>query len=153
MTEQPLILLPYNIKEGLRRRRSSTPGLEFAIHRGETVTILGTSPGAARCVMLKMLIGLIEADSGEILFDGSDVTQMDRARALRCAASCRLSVSGAQPLFDSARSSGENVAYGLREQNWNTMSDEEISRRVAHSLESVGLPGIKRCARAISRAA
>jgi len=38
---------------------------------------------------------------------------------------------------------GENVAYGLREQNWNTMKDDEIRQRVAQSLQSVGLPGIE----------
>ena len=38
---------------------------------------------------------------------------------------------------------GENVAYGLREQFWNTMTDAEIRNRVAQSLEVVGLPGIE----------
>jgi phospholipid/cholesterol/gamma-HCH transport system ATP-binding protein len=38
---------------------------------------------------------------------------------------------------------GENVAYGLREQFWNTMSEEEILARVAQALELVGLPGIQ----------
>jgi phospholipid/cholesterol/gamma-HCH transport system ATP-binding protein len=37
---------------------------------------------------------------------------------------------------------GENVAYGLREQFWNTMSEEEIVARASHSLDLVGLPGI-----------
>ena len=45
-------------------------------------------------------------------------------------------------LFDSL-TVGENVAYGLREQNWNTMKDEEVRRRVAQSLAMVGLPGIE----------
>ena len=45
-------------------------------------------------------------------------------------------------LFDSL-DVGENVAYGLREQFWNTMSEDEITRRVAQSLELVGLPGIE----------
>src|SRR5215470_13017607 len=50
-------------------------GLEFAIHRGETLTILGPS-GSGKSVMLKMLIGLLEVDRGEIFFDGRDVTKM-----------------------------------------------------------------------------
>ena len=45
-------------------------------------------------------------------------------------------------LFDSL-SVGENVAYGLREQFWNTMTEEEILARVAQSLNLVGLPGIE----------
>ena len=45
-------------------------------------------------------------------------------------------------LFDSL-SVGENVAYGLREQFWNTMTDAEIRQRVEQSLAAVGLPGIE----------
>ena len=45
-------------------------------------------------------------------------------------------------LFDSL-SVGENVAYGLNEQFWNTMSAAEIDQRVAQSLEAVGLPGVE----------
>ncbi|MBX3202836.1 MAG: ATP-binding cassette domain-containing protein [Labilithrix sp.] len=115
-------------------------GLEFAIRRGETVTILGPS-GSGKSVMLKMLIGLLEVDSGAILFDGRDVTKMNELELYDVRRRVAYLFQGAA-LFDSL-TVGENVAYGLREQNWNTMSDEEIRRRVAQSLESVGLPGIE----------
>lgn len=115
-------------------------GLDLVIPRGATVTILGAS-GSGKSVMLKMLIGLFEVDGGEILFDGKDITKMDEAD--RYQVRCRVAYlfQGAA-LFDSL-DVGENVAYGLREQNWNTMSDEEIRRRVAQSLAMVGLPGIE----------
>ena len=39
---------------------------------------------------------------------------------------------------------GENVAYGLREQFWNTMKDEgDPGRASSSSLGLVGLPGIE----------
>jgi phospholipid/cholesterol/gamma-HCH transport system ATP-binding protein len=115
-------------------------GLEFAIRRGETVSILGPS-GSGKSVMLKMLIGLLEADEGEILFDGQDVTKMTERELYDVRRRVAYLFQGAA-LFDSL-DVGENVAYGLREQNWNTMSEEDIARRVAHSLQSVGLPGIE----------
>jgi phospholipid/cholesterol/gamma-HCH transport system ATP-binding protein len=115
-------------------------GLDFAIERGETVTILGAS-GSGKSVMLKMLIGLLEVDRGEIWFDGRDVTKMTEAELYEVRRRIAYLFQGAA-LFDSM-SVGENVAYGLREQNWNTMSEDEILRRVAQSLESVGLPGIE----------
>jgi phospholipid/cholesterol/gamma-HCH transport system ATP-binding protein len=115
-------------------------GLEFAIRRGETVTILGPS-GSGKSVMLKMLIGLLEVDKGSILFDGVDVTKMSEKELYEVRRRVAYLFQGAA-LFDSL-DVFENVAYGLREQNWNTMSDEEISTRVAQSLESVGLPGIQ----------
>lgn len=115
-------------------------GLDLAIPRGSTVTILGAS-GSGKSVMLKMLIGLFEVDGGEILFDGKDVTKMAERELYDVRRRIAYLFQGAA-LFDSL-TVGENVAYGLREQNWNTMSDDEVRARVAQSLGSVGLPGIE----------
>lgn len=115
-------------------------GLDLAIPRGATVTIMGAS-GSGKSVMLKMLIGLFDADGGEILFDGNDVTKMDDRQLDEVRRRVAYLFQGAA-LFDSL-SVGENVAYGLREQNWNTMTDDEVRRRVAQSLQMVGLPGIE----------
>jgi phospholipid/cholesterol/gamma-HCH transport system ATP-binding protein len=115
-------------------------GLDLEIPRGATVTIMGAS-GSGKSVMLKMLIGLFDADGGEILFDGRDVTKMREHELYEVRRRVAYLFQGAA-LFDSL-SVGENVAYGLREQNWNTMKDEEVRRRVAQSLQMVGLPGIE----------
>jgi phospholipid/cholesterol/gamma-HCH transport system ATP-binding protein len=115
-------------------------GLDLKIPRGATVTIMGAS-GSGKSVLLKMLIGLFDADGGEIIFDGRDVTKMEDSELYEVRRRIAYLFQGAA-LFDSL-SVGENVAYGLREQNWNTMKDEEIRRRVAHSLQMVGLPGIE----------
>ena len=104
------------------------------------MTILGPS-GSGKSVMLKMLIGLLEADSGEILFDGHDVVKMNEHELYEVRRRVAYLFQSAA-LFDSM-TVGDNVAYGLREQNWNTMSEEEIQHRVSHSLDSVGLPGIQ----------
>lgn len=114
--------------------------LDLAIDKGETVTILGPS-GSGKSVAVKMLIGLLEADSGVILFDGRDVTKMEERELYDVRRRIAYLFQGAA-LFDSL-SVGENVAYGLREQNWDTMSEAEILRRVAQSLSMVGLPGIE----------
>ena len=110
------------------------------IHRGETVTILGAS-GAGKSVVLKMLIGLIPADSGRIIFDGEDVLEKSDAQLHDVRRRIAYLFQGAA-LFDSL-SVGENVAYGLREQFYKTMTDAEILARVAESLTYVGLPGIE----------
>ena len=115
-------------------------GLDLTIPRGATITILGAS-GSGKSVLLKMLIGLFEADGGEILFDGKDVTKMAERDLYAVRRRIAYLFQGAA-LFDSL-DVGENVAYGLREQNWDTMSDAEVRRRVAQSLAMVGLPGIE----------
>ncbi|MFO0738067.1 MAG: ABC transporter ATP-binding protein [Labilithrix sp.] len=115
-------------------------GLDFAVARGETVTILGAS-GSGKSVLLKMLIGLIASDRGEIIFDGRDVAQMSDGDLYGVRRRIAYLFQGAA-LFDSL-TVGENVAYGLREQHWKTMTEEEVLKRVAESLASVGLPGIE----------
>ena len=115
-------------------------GLDLSVRKGEVFTILGGS-GVGKSVMLKMLIGLIPTDGGRILFDGDDVVAMDDAALHDVRRRIAYLFQGAA-LFDSL-TVGENVAYGLREQYWNTMSGAEIEERVAESLASVGLPRIE----------
>lgn len=115
-------------------------GLDLTIYRGEVFTVLGGS-GVGKSVMLKMLIGLLKADSGTILFGGDDVTKMgerDLSRVRRRIA--MLFQSGA--LFDSI-SVGGNVRYGLDEHFHREMSEAEKRDRVAWALGLVGLPGVE----------
>jgi phospholipid/cholesterol/gamma-HCH transport system ATP-binding protein len=114
--------------------------LNLELRRGETMTIMGPS-GCGKSVMLKMLIGLMTVDEGHIFFEDRDVTRMSERELSDVRRRIAYLFQGAA-LFDSL-SVGENVAYGLREQFWNTMSEQEIQARVEHSLELVGLPGIQ----------
>jgi phospholipid/cholesterol/gamma-HCH transport system ATP-binding protein len=110
--------------------------LNLDIHEREVLTIIGGS-GQGKSVMLKMLIGLLDIDGGEISFDGkqiSGITEAEYAPVRRRVA--MLFQAGA--LFDSLTTK-ENVAYGLREQL--DLSELEISERVRESLTYVGLPG------------
>jgi len=108
--------------------------------RGETVTVMGAS-GSGKSVMLKMLIGLLKPDAGNIVFDGKDIAAMEENELTEVRRRIAYLFQGAA-LFDSL-SVGENVAYGLREQFWNKMTNDEILGRVEQSLTLVGLPGIE----------
>jgi phospholipid/cholesterol/gamma-HCH transport system ATP-binding protein len=114
--------------------------LTLDLLRGETITVMGAS-GSGKSVMLKMLIGLLQPDAGQILFDGRDVATMNDEELTEVRRRIAYLFQGAA-LFDSL-TVGENVAYGLREQFWNKMTGEEIDARVEQSLELVGLPGIQ----------
>jgi phospholipid/cholesterol/gamma-HCH transport system ATP-binding protein len=114
--------------------------LALDVRRGETLTVMGAS-GSGKSVTLKMLIGLLQPDAGEILLEGHDIAKMDEGELVEVRRRIAYLFQGAA-LFDSL-SVGENVAYGLREQFWNKMHDDEIRARVAQSLELVGLPGIE----------
>ena len=115
-------------------------GLSLEVRRGETLTVMGAS-GSGKSVMLKMLIGLLKADEGTIEFDGREITRMEESALHDIRRRIAYLFQGAA-LFDSL-TVGENVAYGLREQFWDKMKEEEILARVNQSLDLVGLPGIE----------
>ena len=72
MSEAPVIL---DVK-GLRSGYGRVPilhGLDFAIHEGEIVGILGHN-GMGKSTLLKTLMGLVPTTGGTITFDGVDVT-------------------------------------------------------------------------------
>ena len=115
-------------------------GLDLSVFEGETLVILGGS-GVGKSVMLKMLIGLLPADSGSIEFRGQDVTKL-KEKELRLVRQRIAMIFQASALFDSI-SVGENVAYGLWEHHHDTMTAEDIKKRVAWALELVGLPGVE----------
>ncbi len=52
-------------------------GVNLTIERGESMVIIGGS-GTGKSVLIKTVLGLVEPDSGRILVDGQDVTQVKR---------------------------------------------------------------------------
>ena len=114
--------------------------LNLDIQRGKVVTIVGGS-GVGKSVMLKMLIRLLTADKGSIVFDGEEVTTMTDEQLSRLRQRIAMLFQGGA-LLDSLNVR-ENVAYGLEEHFRYKMTKQEITERVAWALELVGLPGIE----------
>ena len=114
--------------------------IDLRVERGEVVTILGGS-GSGKSVLLKHLIGLLEADAGTLRFDGRDATHLREADWIGLRKQVGYVFQGSA-LFDSL-SVYENVAYPLREhERW---TEAQIGGRVAACLEAVGLPGVSVC--------
>src|SRR3954471_24530794 len=64
-------------------RRQVVSGVDFDVERGEVVGLLGPN-GAGKTTSFRMTIGLIDADGGQVVFDGRDITRWkmyERARA------------------------------------------------------------------------
>ena len=115
-------------------------GLDLDVYRGEALTVVGGS-GVGKSVMLKMLIGLLVADSGTIVFDGAEVTRM-KERHLSQVRRRIAMLFQAGALFDSLNVY-ENVAYGLMEHFRHEMTRDQMRERVAWALGLVDLPGIE----------
>ena len=104
------------------------------VYEGETLALIGES-GCGKSVLLKMMMGLMPPDAGEILFRGKPVASMDQPSldAMRRQVGY---VFQNDALFDSM-SVLDNIGYGMREHTKAT--DADILARAQDCLEFVGL--------------
>lgn len=114
---------------------SALKGVDLKVDTGELVALLGPS-GSGKTTLLRIIAGLEEADSGEILFHGEDMAQRkvgDRQVGF---------VFQHYALFRHM-SVFENVAFGLRVRPRSTRpSNKEIQARVLELLKLVQLEGL-----------
>ena len=111
-------------------------GLDLEVLDGETLCIIGFS-GAGKSVILKHMVGLIRPDSGDVLVDGQNVSDLDVGELNELRRDIGYVFQFAA-LFDSMNIA-ENVAMGLRRMP--DMYDDEIMVRVSECLALVDLEG------------
>ncbi len=103
--------------------------ISFQIDRGGTLVLLGVA-GAGKSVLLKLILGLLKPDSGEIKVDGQDVVPLLESQLGPIRKHIGM-VFQEGALFDSL-SVFENVAFPLREAG--ATNEEDIERRVLEVL-------------------
>jgi phospholipid/cholesterol/gamma-HCH transport system ATP-binding protein len=113
--------------------------LNLIINSGEVIVIIGRS-GCGKSVLLKHIIGLIKPDMGQVIVGGNDMTRLEEYEMDKLRLSFGMLFQGSA-LFDSM-TVGENVGFTLKEHT--DMPGEEIRKKVANSLELVGLKGIEK---------
>jgi phospholipid/cholesterol/gamma-HCH transport system ATP-binding protein len=111
-------------------------GISFKVSPGESLVIIGRS-GCGKSVLLKLLIGLIKPEAGEIWIDGENITSMNERELMRIRKRFGMVFQGAA-LFDSM-TVAENVAFPLRRNT--PLSENEIHKKVMEVLDLVGLKG------------
>ena len=109
-------------------------GIDATFEAGKTNLIIGRS-GAGKSVFVKCMIGLIQPDKGEILFDGRDITQMDKPELLRLRREMGMLFQGSA-LFDSMTVI-ENVLLPM--EMFSSDSYDKSHHRALGLLDRVGL--------------
>ena len=113
-------------------------GFDLEVLDGETLSIIGFS-GAGKSVVLKHIVGLIRPDSGDVLIDEQNLSELDVDELNKLRRDIGYVFQFAA-LFDSM-TVWENVAMGLR--RIPGMYDEEIDSRVRECLALVDLDGVE----------
>ncbi|MEO6394078.1 MAG: ATP-binding cassette domain-containing protein [Pyrinomonadaceae bacterium] len=113
--------------------RKVLDGLSFKVMKGETKIILGGS-GCGKSTTIKLVLGLIKPDSGQILIDGEDTTFYTETQMMSVRKKIGM-VFQEGALFDSL-SVYENVAFKLHEQG---VPEDEVEPEVRRMLRFVNL--------------
>jgi len=109
-------------------------GIDLAVAERETVCILGGS-GAGKSTVLRLMLGLIQPDEGEIVVAGRDMSTASFEEVLEMRREMGMVFQGAA-LFDSLTVL-DNVGFYLFEHT--RLSESEIRKKVEEALEVVDL--------------
>lgn len=108
-------------------------GIDFTVRRGETKVVLGGS-GGGKSTIIKLILGLLKPDEGQIIIDGEDITDFDEAEMMSVRRKIGM-VFQEGALFDSL-SVYENVAYRLHEEG---VPEDQVEHEVKRMLRFVDL--------------
>jgi phospholipid/cholesterol/gamma-HCH transport system ATP-binding protein len=109
-------------------------GVSFHLPFGETKALFGVA-GSGKSTILKLVLGLLQPDSGRITVLGNEITEMREQDLFPLRGHLGM-VFQESALFDSLTVS-ENVAFRLMEEQG--IYDEEIDQRVREALRFVEL--------------
>lgn len=109
-------------------------GVSLDVERGQTTVVLGPS-GCGKTVLLKHVIGLLQPDSGQVLFDNRNLAAMAEKELYNIRTRFGFLFQGGA-LFDSMTAL-ENVSFPLIEHA--SLGFNEINERAMHCLRMVGL--------------
>jgi cobalt/nickel transport system ATP-binding protein len=109
--------------------------VDFHVRAGEFVALLASN-GSGKTTLIRVLVGLLRPQHGEVLIEGSDIRQMSSSDLCR-----RIGLVFQNPndqLFGATVE--EDVAFGPRNMK---LPESEVQLRVAEALESVGAFDLK----------
>ncbi len=111
-------------------------GVNLRIYEGETLAIIGKS-GTGKSVLLKHIIGLIHADSGQILINGESIDHLEK-NIIKSFQKKLSYMFQENALFD-FMNIYENIALPLKENP--QFPKSEIKDKVSRHMDQLGLLG------------
>jgi phospholipid/cholesterol/gamma-HCH transport system ATP-binding protein len=110
--------------------------ISFTLNQGEMIFLTGVS-GSGKSVLLRLAMGLLKPDSGQIFVGGKEIDNLDESELLAIRGGLMGMVFQEDSLF-TGLPVYENAAYRLEEHGW---SDDDIKTAVTEVLRFVGLDG------------
>lgn len=104
--------------------------VNFHMNQGETAVILGRS-GVGKSVSLKLILGFLKVDAGQVIVAGQDITNMREADMMPIRRRVTM-VFQAGALFDSL-TVAQNIAFPM--QSLRNVAPEKMDARVAELMD------------------
>ncbi|NGN96932.1 energy-coupling factor ABC transporter ATP-binding protein [Grimontia sp. S25] len=128
--QQPLLTVE-ELTYSYDGEKNALEDVSFTVYRGELVSILGKN-GSGKSTITKLVMGVLEPDSGSITFEGQDFNQMsifERSKKVGVVMQNPNHMISHHMIMD-------EVAFGLKNQG---LDDKEIEQRCLEVLEFCGL--------------
>lgn len=109
--------------------------VSFDIYKGETVGLVGES-GCGKSTMGRCMIRLYEPTSGEVLYEGKDITKLSKEEKKQFCQKVQMIFQNPYASLNSRMTVKEIVGEGLLQQG---MSKKDVDAKVEALLRTVGL--------------
>lgn len=110
--------------------------VSFLLQQGEMIFLTGVS-GSGKSVLLRLAMGLLKPDSGQIIIEGREIQDFDEEELIDLRGGLMGMVFQEDSLF-TGLTVYDNAAYRLEEHGW---SEDRINQAVTEVLSFVGLEG------------
>ena len=140
MSQQALLQvkdLRVNFPQGRGKVFQALKGISLDIQPGETVGLVGES-GSGKTTVGRVILGLTEATSGDVWFEGENITHASRERRRTLGRDIQVVFQDPYGSLNPARTIGDTLAEPLM--NDKSLSGKDIAERVAEVLQQVGMP-------------
>ena len=140
MSQQALLQvkdLRVNFPQGRGKVFQALKGISLNIQPGETVGLVGES-GSGKTTVGRVILGLTEATSGDVWFEGENITHASRERRRTLGRDIQVVFQDPYGSLNPARTIGDTLAEPLM--NDKSLSPQDIAHRVAEVLQQVGMP-------------
>ena len=121
---------------GDHRTLTAVDDVSFFVRKGETLGFVGES-GCGKSTTGKTVMHLIPATSGQIIYDGEDITNMSRKEYLAFTRKAQMIFQDPYASLDSRMTAGDIIAEGMVIHN--LYDAKERKDRTYQLLETVGL--------------